>query len=35
VQQMRVLMRHYERAMESYTYLTGDAVDPPGPVTGG
>jgi arginine decarboxylase len=34
-QQMRLLMRHYQRAMESYTYLTGDAVDPTGPVTGG
>jgi arginine decarboxylase len=35
IQQMRLLMRHYERALDSYTYLTGDAVDPPGPVTGG
>jgi arginine decarboxylase len=34
-QQMRLLMRHYQRALDSYTYLTGDAVDPPGPVTGG
>jgi arginine decarboxylase len=34
-QQMRLLMRHYERAMDSYTYLTGDAVDPPGPTTRG